>query len=238
MVINSEGPNETNSEANNLQEQAYEAIRRLIIHGDLEPGRKVSEKSLEDILKIGRTPVREALIQLRKQKLIYAIPQSGTYVSKIDLKSADNARFAREQLERKIFMETTAKIDDQGKKVLEAILEEQGAAVQRHDRRSFFHLDNVFHQTCFEIAGRSEIWHWLDANNTNLDRFRWLRLSVPDLKWEGIMDQHYALLMAIQERNVDEAEFLAILHLHMMLEEKQAVTEAYPDYFTDESLIY
>lgn len=221
-----------------LQEQAYDAIRKMIIYGELAPGRKISEKELEERLHIGRTPIRESLLQLRKQKLIYAIPQSGTYVSKIDLQSADNARFVREQLERKIFIETTAKIDKKGKKILEAILEEQGNAALRQDREAFFHFDNVFHQTCFEICDRLEIWHWLDSNNTHLDRFRWLRLTVSDLKWEGIMDQHYAMLLAIQERNTDEIDFLLTLHLHMMLEEKQAVIEAYPDYFTENSLAY
>lgn len=68
-----------------LQSQAYQAIRKQIIYADLEPGRKISEKALEEHLAIGRTPIREALIQLRQQELVYTIPQSGTYVSKINL---------------------------------------------------------------------------------------------------------------------------------------------------------
>lgn len=225
-------------EVGSLQEQAYDAIRKQIIFSELEPGRKISEKELEEKLNIGRTPIREGLIQLRKQKLIYAVPQSGTYVSKIDLTSADNARFTREQLEKKIFIEATARIDHKGKKVLEAILEQQGNAALRKDKQAFFHFDNIFHKTAFELAGRGEVWSWLDNLSTHLDRFRWLRLSVADLKWEGIMDQHYALFLAIQEGNTDEVEFLASLHLHMMLEEKQQVVETFPEYFTDESRIY
>lgn len=61
-----------------LQSQAYQAIRKQIIYADLEPGRKISEKALEEHLAIGRTPIREALIQLRQQELVYTIPQSGT----------------------------------------------------------------------------------------------------------------------------------------------------------------
>lgn len=225
-------------EINSLQEQAYEEIRKKIIFAELEPGRKVSEKELENTIAIGRTPVREALIQLRKEKLIYAVPQSGTYVSKVDLVSANNARFVREQLERKVFVETCAKATHNDRKRLEAILEEQGKAALRKDKRDFFKFDNLFHKTAFDIAGRAEVWNWLDGNATHLDRFRWLRLSVGDLKWDGIMDQHYGMLMALQEHNADEVEFLAALHLHMMLEEKQMVVETFPDYFTDESRVY
>lgn len=223
-------------EAISLQAQAYEAIRKKIIYAELAPGRKISEKELEEILHIGRTPIREAILQLRKQKLIYAIPQSGTYVSKIDLVSAGNARFVREQLEKKVLMEAAAVADENGLKVLRAILKEQTLVTEKKDRKAFFHFDNVFHKTCFEIAGRSEIWSWLDSNNTHLDRFRWLRLLVSDLKWEGIMEQHYAMLKAFEERNMDEIEFLATLHLHMMLEDKQHVLSVYPEYFTEESL--
>ncbi|MDU6522850.1 MAG: GntR family transcriptional regulator, partial [Enterococcus sp.] len=70
---------------NSLQSQAYQSIRKKIIYSDLEPGKKISEKGLEGMFNIGRTPIRESLIQLRQQELVYTIPQSGTYVSQIDL---------------------------------------------------------------------------------------------------------------------------------------------------------
>ena len=82
----------------NLQIQAYQAIRNQIIYSELPPGSKISEKNLEDYLKIGRTPIREALIKLRQENLVYTIPQSGTYISQIDLEKASNARFVREML--------------------------------------------------------------------------------------------------------------------------------------------
>ena len=67
-----------------LQNQAYQSIRRQIIYADLEPGKKVSEKKLEETHSIGRTPIREALIQLRQHGLVDSIPQSGNYISLID----------------------------------------------------------------------------------------------------------------------------------------------------------
>lgn len=61
---------------NNLQQQAYESIRKQIIYSELAPGSKISDKVLEEQLAIGRTPIREALIQLRNQELVKTIPQS------------------------------------------------------------------------------------------------------------------------------------------------------------------
>lgn len=53
---------------NNLQQQAYESIRKQIIYSELAPGSKISDKVLEEQLAIGRTPIREALIQLRQSR--------------------------------------------------------------------------------------------------------------------------------------------------------------------------
>ncbi|MFV0560929.1 MAG: GntR family transcriptional regulator [Enterococcus sp.] len=216
---------------NSLQYQAYLAIRRQIIHSDLEPGKKVSEKTLEETLSIGRTPIREALITLRQQGLVDTIPQSGTYISLIDLNSANNARFMREHLEKQIMLESCAKMDLQKKRILETVLSEQEKAVTKKDARSFFHNDNLFHEVCFEIAGREEIWHWLEEHNTHLERFRWLRVTTKELKWNKIMNQHYDLFHALTHQNPEEASFLTSMHLHLMLDEQKTVVDAHPNYF-------
>ena len=118
-----------------LQNQAYQSIRRQIIYADLEPGKKY-QKKLEETLSIGRTPIREALIQLRQQGLVDTIPQSGNYISLIDLDSAKNARFVREHLERQIMLECCAKMNNQ-KRILETIISEQEKAVSQKNARSF-----------------------------------------------------------------------------------------------------
>lgn len=86
--------------APNLQTSAYDQIRQDIIFCTLIPGQKISVKTMEDNLGIGRTPVREALVRLSQQGLVQTVPQSGTYVSRISLREAENARYVREHLEK------------------------------------------------------------------------------------------------------------------------------------------
>ncbi|OQO69275.1 GntR family transcriptional regulator [Enterococcus villorum] len=217
---------------NSLQFQAFKAIRKKIIYCDLEPGKKISEKNLEEMLKIGRTPIRESLIQLRQQELVYTIPQSGTYVSKIDLKAAENARFTREHLERQIMIECCAKLDKQTSIILQTVLEEQEKAAAAKNERDFFAADNLFHEICFEIADRREIWTWLDDHNTHLERFRWLRVLTNGLPWETILEQHYNIFHALIAKNPEEVNFLTAFHSHMMLYEKETVVGRFPEYFT------
>ncbi|EMF0421424.1 GntR family transcriptional regulator [Enterococcus hirae] len=215
----------------NLQIQAYKLIRQQIIYADLYPGKKVSEKILEESLRIGRTPIREALILLRQQGLVNTIPQSGNYISLIDLNSAKNARFVRENLERQIMIECCTKIEDQKRKILETLLFEQKKAIYNKDSRDFFHNDNLFHKVCYEIAGREEIWQWLEMQNTHLERFRWLRLKTEELKWEKIIEQHYQLFDALINKNPEEVDFLTSTHLHLMLDEQNTILATHPKYF-------
>ena len=55
----------------NFQSQAYESIKELILTAKLIPGQKISEKELEQRLTIGRTPIREAIIRLRREALSF-----------------------------------------------------------------------------------------------------------------------------------------------------------------------
>lgn len=218
-------------DGSSFQAVAYDKIREDIIFCKLAPGQKLSARLLEETLGLGRTPVREALVRLGQEGLVFTVPQSGTYVSKIDLQTAENARYVREHLERSVAVECCARIDQTGRDVLEALLSEQALAVRDRDSRSFFVLDNAFHRALFDIAGRTEVWRWIDSCNADLQRFRWLRTQVENLDWGSIMDQHAALYRAIASGDTDEAGYLTAAHLHLMSAEQDSVLAAFPEYF-------
>lgn len=210
---------------------AYHKLRQDIIYCDLTPGQKLPVRDLEEQFALGRTPVREALVRLSELGLVYTIPQSGTYVSRIDLHRAEDARFMREHLESCVIRECCARLTDEGKATLEKIIAAQEKALTANDARAFFEYDNEFHQAIFNIAGRHTVWATLEAHNTHLQRFRWLRTQVKGLDWSNIMTQHQQMLQAIMNRDPEEANFLALAHAHLMFSEYRAVTDAFPDFF-------
>src|SRR5690242_15180309 len=79
--------------------EAYDALRASIISLQRTPGQRLSEAELARELGVSRTPVREAIIQLRAEGLVEVAPQLGSFVSKISLRSVREAQFAREALE-------------------------------------------------------------------------------------------------------------------------------------------
>lgn len=46
------------------RDYTYQLLRKRILHLQLEPGTKISEKEIADELNVSRTPVREAFMKL------------------------------------------------------------------------------------------------------------------------------------------------------------------------------
>ncbi|GAK11549.1 GntR family transcriptional regulator [Geomicrobium sp. JCM 19039] len=69
--------NTTFSHVKPLYEQAYELVKRLIMHGDIAPGQTIVVAQLAEQLQISRTPLREAFRQLLKDQLV-TVDRNGT----------------------------------------------------------------------------------------------------------------------------------------------------------------
>lgn len=68
-----------------LAEAAYRSIEEMIVHRRLGPGTMISENQLCDELKMGRTPIREALQRLRHIGFVEVHARRGVLVSTVDV---------------------------------------------------------------------------------------------------------------------------------------------------------
>ena len=66
-----------------LTELVVDELRTRIIDGRLRLGEALSENTLAAELGISKTPVREALLQLKLERLVDVLPQRGTYVFRL-----------------------------------------------------------------------------------------------------------------------------------------------------------
>lgn len=64
----------------NKADRAFLQIERLIVLQELPPGSLVSEKQLMELTSLGRTPVREALQRLARERLVEIHPNRGVLV--------------------------------------------------------------------------------------------------------------------------------------------------------------
>lgn len=216
----------------NLTEQAYHILLKKIITAEYKPGKKISEKNIMEDLKIGRTPVREALLRLKQENLIKVVPQSGTYIAKIDLKLVLNARFVRINIEKEIMQEAAKlKLSELQIIQLKDIVQKQILYNKEKDFHNFFNYDDKFHEFFYQITGHEIIWKWLKQINIQFDRFRFLSLNLGTSSWENLIQEHKSLLDSVLNNDVKATQKAIIQHLHLVLDERADLLEKFPDYF-------
>jgi DNA-binding GntR family transcriptional regulator len=65
--------------------QVYEILKNRIVQGELKPQEYLNEQQLCEDLGISKTPVREALQHLERNRLVVIVPNKGCFVSNISL---------------------------------------------------------------------------------------------------------------------------------------------------------
>ncbi len=207
------------------REYALRIIKDNIICLELAPGSMVSEKELAKEMGLSRTPVREALIELGKVKIVEVYPQKGSAVALIDYALVEEARFMRSVLERAVveLLCSTAKPEDLMR--LEEKIRLQEFYLKNPDRDRLMELDDEFHQALFEIAGKKQIYDLTRNMAIHFDRVRNMALTaVKDLKIAG---DHQAILEAIRRRDAKEAGKLMEEHLSRYKVDEEAIRRQY-----------
>ena len=140
------------------RDQVYAALREAIVSAELEPGRRLSENELAEALGVSRTPVREALVRLRDERLVAIVPQLGTFVTLISTDAIADAAFVREALECSAIRLATERASERELEELQANLAAQERAEQSGDTEAFDRLDEALHRTLCELSGREIAW--------------------------------------------------------------------------------
>src|SRR5690625_2290979 len=73
-----------------MRDEVYDILREWIVVGELEPGEKLRDQELSDLLGISRTPIREALLRLENEGLVDTKANRWTSVAPNDLKEAED----------------------------------------------------------------------------------------------------------------------------------------------------
>ena len=61
--------------------QVHDALQQAILQGKIPPRTALSEVAISSVIKVSRTPVREALAQLAEEPLVMIYRQVGTFVA-------------------------------------------------------------------------------------------------------------------------------------------------------------
>ena len=210
-------------------EYALRIIKESIISLELPPGSQISESELAAEMGLSRTPVREALIELSKVKIVDIQPQKKSTIPLIDYEMVEESRFMRSLLECAVVeldceMAVPADLDR-----LRENIRVQNLYLDDFYSAQLLTLDNEFHGMLFSIARKSQIFALMQNISIHFDRVRSMALSsVKNLK---IVQDHVDLVDAIERRDPAAAKALMEKHLNRYRIDAAALRAEYPKYF-------
>ncbi|WP_299958464.1 GntR family transcriptional regulator [uncultured Roseobacter sp.] len=206
--------------------QLYARLRDAIIRNRFAPGDRISESEIARSCDVSRQPVREAFIKLAGEGLLAVLPQRGTIITKISYTAVLDARFLREAIEADIVAILAAAPNIPLIAELRRQLQVQANVA---DSQSFIELDERFHRTLADAAGKRGTWRQIEGLKSQMDRVRFLSLGhFPVAK---LIAQHAAIADQIEAGDTSGANAAIRGHLREVLSDLPQIRAANPDFF-------
>jgi len=185
-----------------LRQMAYEQIKHDIITCQLSPGEPLSEGRFADRFQISKTPVREALTSLQKDRLVEYTPNRGFVVAPVSYTDVQEIFEARQFYETALFKLALKFITEADIELLHGYSRveydlQEGNAIELYQQANY-----DFHMGIARIARNSRLyWHY----NNILNEAQ--RLIYLDFKNNNILSKwqhsHQEIMQALRDRDVD-----------------------------------
>lgn len=208
---------------------ALRTIKENIVRLELAPGSKVSESEIAAGLGLSRTPVREALQELSRERIVEIYPQRGSIIALVDYTLVDEARFMRQCLESGVADVLAQRAQSMNLSSLRENLELQEYYLRSGNLDKLLELDNQFHQELYRLAGYENCYRMMAGMYLHFDRVRWM--ATQSVNQEPCVEDHRAIYQAIVEGNSREAAEAVREHLMRYRVDEAKLRREYPGYF-------
>lgn len=195
-----------------LSESALKRLRAAIASGDLALGQPLSERHLATLLEVSKTPVREALAQLRLEGLVRILPQRGAFVFTLSQREVVEICELRQALEASALRQAMARDPKRFSDALVAVVERMRKARKRREVKAYLTEDTNFHLCFFSHCGNTLMEQNYGMFVGKIAALR-THLAQKPQHTELSFREHEAILEAVSNR--DAATALAVLDVHI-----------------------
>src|SRR5262245_10248236 len=134
--------------AQSLTDLAYAHLEELIVTLKLVPGQVVSEGELCALTGIVRTPIRESLQRLARERLVSVRPRRGIVVTEINVKNQLRLLEVRRELERLIARRAARRATEPERERLRELAALFIRSARANDDVTFMRTDREFNTLC------------------------------------------------------------------------------------------
>ena len=192
-------------------DKAYIKIKEKIITLEMAPGSVIRESELMEELELGRTPIREALMQLESDKLVTVVPRRGIFVTDISITDLQQLYEIRVELETLCACLATERITPEQLAAMRALVAELHD-MNTSDPKRLMAWDRRFHRLLAEATANKFLSHECELFynlSLRLWHFSLDRLNPEDLD----LNSHIEILAAVEARNNERAQQVMRRHI-------------------------
>lgn len=214
-------------------------IRDLISSGHLTPGDRLpSERHLAERMGVGRGHVREAIKRLEFYGILRTSPQQGTFVSSLGVRALEGLIANILDLDREDFvslMDTRCVLEVHAAKLAaqNATEEDVKALTEAHDEfermvkfgQDGLEEDLVFHLKIAEMSKSSVLRSLLSLITPDVIQISRSMHICESSRTATALDEHRAILAAIESRDSDAAALCMAVHMEQTIELKKKVAQ-------------
>jgi DNA-binding GntR family transcriptional regulator len=198
-----------------LADMVYETIRQSIMDKTLAPGARVTESGIAQQLGVSKTPVREALLRLRRIGVIEPEGARGARVVRPSMAAIREAYEIREALEVFAVRSVAARVSGAD---LEQIRDTAARSLERAehgDQAGFREWDFAFHRVIADAAANPRLKEQIEDVFTLIGTLR--QRDFPDSRWSvDCARGHVRIAEAIARRDIEGAEAAARDHIRQV----------------------
>lgn len=194
-----------------LAEQAYDILEEAIVTLQLEPGIVISEQELSDLAGIGRTPTREAIQRLSRDRLLQVLPKRGLLISPLDLVGQFNLLELRREVEGLVCRSAAKRATLAQRQRLADLASDFQRCAEQNDAISFARLDKEFGELCLQAAQNEyaetamrpilgltrRSWHYHQRRGASMPQMALLHADLADSIASGDVQATDAALAAL-----------------------------------------
>jgi DNA-binding GntR family transcriptional regulator len=195
-----------------LGQMVYDNLRQAIVRGDILPGTRLVESRIAGAQGISRTPVREAIHKLERERFIARLPHGGFSVLGLDRQDIVETFGIRSVLEG--YAARLAAINYEADELdsLEAAIDEFEHLLEKKQLKRLPEVNTRFHDLLYALSRSPRLVGMIAALQDQIFRFR--QIILRDERQARISNEDHRLILdRIRRRDADGAERLVREHI-------------------------
>lgn len=203
-----------------LEQTAYDAIKKMILEGQIRPGELLSENLISEYLNMSRTPVREAVRRLQAERIVEFRKGQGTYLRCLTWKELQDICEVRMGLELKACQTAAERIREEEIRELQRefhALRQEYLSGARSSSEVFHALEHRLHELILKGSDNQYIRKLMEQINLSVCQYDALLANLPSAR-EEYLRYYMEITDCLAGRNCAQLKMIMRKHLRWSME--------------------